>query len=270
MKSFKKAQIKTLVEDLDSLLKSKGEIEKKSDFVFEKVKEIQDEVHQKMAKISEEFKLTKDPIINKVNDINQIAELYHQEINRTQIINREMLMDLTRVKADYEHYRRTVSTSPDFASTHGGDMLPISASISGVPGSGAASAMNERMTTPGDENTFLTSVSRHFDSVAVDSILKGTSTAKPQTQGGTRRQANFNDYAQTSILEESIMSSNEKPPLEVIQTISAPETAREAQIRERKTREGEAHARISDRRKTNPIRVKDTFPATIWNNESIV
>ena len=96
MKSFKKAQIKTLVEDLDSLLKSKGEIEKKSDFVFEKVKEIQNEVHQKMAKISEEFKLTKDPIINKVNDINQIAELYHQEINRTQIINREMLI-LTKV-----------------------------------------------------------------------------------------------------------------------------------------------------------------------------
>ena len=30
-----------------------------------------------MAKLTEEFKAVKDPILNKVNDINQVAELYH-------------------------------------------------------------------------------------------------------------------------------------------------------------------------------------------------
>ena len=61
--------------------------------------------------------------------------------------------------------------------------MPFSMSVTGP----VSSAMNER-TSPGsamhmhpDENTFLTSVSRHFDSTAVDSILKGTSINKPQT-----------------------------------------------------------------------------------------
>ena len=149
--------------------------------MYSKMEETQDQVKQKMAKIGAEFKLVKDPIINKVNDINQVAELYHQEINRTQIINREMLMDLTRVKADYENYRRAVTTSQDY-SAHGGDMVPFS--MSACTPAGAASNMNERERLQtgfghGDENNFLTGVSHHFDSTAVDSILKGASTVKP-------------------------------------------------------------------------------------------
>ena len=59
----------------------------------------------------------------------------------------------------------------------------------------------------GDENNFLTSVSKHFDSLAVDSILKAPSQNKPQTQGQTRRNHNFNDMtAQNSIMEESVFS----------------------------------------------------------------
>ena len=52
------------------LLKFKGEFQKKSDFMFEKLKETSDEVHKTMDKINKEFKEVKEPIVNKINDIN--------------------------------------------------------------------------------------------------------------------------------------------------------------------------------------------------------
>ena len=84
-------------------------------------------------------------------------------------------MDLTRVKGDFENYRR--ATSQEYALSQGVPEMPFTMSVCG-PASGAGSVMNDRNTpgsgvAPGDENTFLTSVSRHFDSTAVDSILKG-------------------------------------------------------------------------------------------------
>ena len=86
-------------------------------------------------------------------------------------------MDLTRVKADFENYKRTFAASHDFALSQGVPEIPFTMSVCG-PVSGTGSVMNERNTpgsglAPGDENTFLTSVSRHFDSTAVDSMLKG-------------------------------------------------------------------------------------------------
>ena len=100
-------------------------------------------------------------------------------------------MDLTRVKADFENYRRTVGKSQEFAQSQGVPDMPFAMSVCG-PASAAGSVMNDRNTpgsgfAPGDENTFLTGVSRHFDSTAVDSILRGQSITKPQTQGQARR-----------------------------------------------------------------------------------
>ena len=77
LKFFKKQQLKVVCDDIDSLTQFKGEFQKKSDFIFEKFKEISDQVHKKMAKLTEEFKAVREPIINKVNDISQVAELYH-------------------------------------------------------------------------------------------------------------------------------------------------------------------------------------------------
>ena len=53
--------------------------------------------------------------------------------------------------------------------------MPYNMSVNG-PASGAASVLNDRNTpgsgfAQGEENTFLTTASRHFDSTAVDSIL---------------------------------------------------------------------------------------------------
>ena len=86
-------------------------------------------------------------------------------------------MDLTRVKADFENYRRTVGKSQEFSQSQGAAEMPFTSSMFG-PVSAPGSVMNERNTpgsvfVPGEENTFLTGVSRHFDSTAVDSILKG-------------------------------------------------------------------------------------------------
>ena len=77
LKFFKKQQLKVVCDDIDSLTQFKGEFQKKSDFIFEKFKEISDQVHKKMAKLTEEFKAVREPIMNKVNDISQVAELYH-------------------------------------------------------------------------------------------------------------------------------------------------------------------------------------------------
>ena len=72
-----------LVNDIDKLLDHKSEFNKKTDFLFDKLMEISEDVHNRMAKMVKEFEAIKNPILNKVQDINQIAELYHQEINRT-------------------------------------------------------------------------------------------------------------------------------------------------------------------------------------------
>ena len=77
LKFFKKQQLKVVCDDIDSLVKFKGEFQKKSDFMFEKFKEISDQVNNKMANLTEEFKAVREPIMNKVNDLNQVAELYH-------------------------------------------------------------------------------------------------------------------------------------------------------------------------------------------------
>ena len=116
------------------------------------------------------------------------------------MINREMLMDLTRVKLDFEKFKSGLAASHDYhVSSQGVYDVPLNISVASPgPGSQAASINNGRITpgsglAPGDENNFLTSVSRHFDSLAVDSVLKAPSTNKPQTQGQTRRNNNLND-----------------------------------------------------------------------------
>lgn len=40
--------------------------------------------------------------MNKVNDVFEVSKLYHHEISRTQNINREMLIDMSRINQDYE------------------------------------------------------------------------------------------------------------------------------------------------------------------------
>ena len=41
-------------------------------------------------------------MVNKVKDVFEASKLYHHEMVRTQNINREMLMDLSKINSDYE------------------------------------------------------------------------------------------------------------------------------------------------------------------------
>ena len=91
-------------------------------------------------------------------------------------------MDLTRIKADFENFKRSFEATHDQAQSNGGFDGPINISVASPgPGSQVAFFNNDR-NTPGsgiDENNLLSNVSRHFDSLAVDSILKAPSTNKP-------------------------------------------------------------------------------------------
>ena len=55
-----------------------------------------------MLKIIDQFEAIKTPLMNKVNDIFEVSKLYHHEISRTQNINREMLIDMSKINQDYE------------------------------------------------------------------------------------------------------------------------------------------------------------------------
>ena len=50
-----------------------------------------------MLKVVSEFNSVKTPLMNKVNDVFEVSKLYHHEIARTQNINREMLLDMSKI-----------------------------------------------------------------------------------------------------------------------------------------------------------------------------
>ena len=101
------------------------------------------------------------------------------------MINREMLMDLTRVKAEFEKLRRGSAPSHDHQPSLDAYDAPINISVATPgPGSQTASVNDGRYTpvsgnAPCEETNMLSSVSRHFDSLAADSVLKTSSLNKP-------------------------------------------------------------------------------------------
>ena len=94
--------MKVMVTDVDELLRHKGEFKQKTDYLFEKVQQISKEVDEKMLKVIKEFDAVKTPLMNKVNDIFEVSKLYHHEITRTQNINRELLIDMSKINHDYD------------------------------------------------------------------------------------------------------------------------------------------------------------------------
>ena len=100
--SFKKQQMKVVVDDIDDLIRNKGEFKQKTDYLFEKIQQIQKEVDSKIVNVIEQFESIKSPLVNKVQDIYEASKLYHHEMTRTQNINREMLIDLNRINQEYE------------------------------------------------------------------------------------------------------------------------------------------------------------------------
>ena len=121
--SFKKKQMQTLVSDIDELLKNKGEFKQKTDYLFEKIQEISRDVDQKMLKVISEFEEIKTPIMNKVNDVFEVSKLYHHEITRTQNINREMLIDMSKINQDYEAcLEKTASIDHNYSQMHNDPM----------------------------------------------------------------------------------------------------------------------------------------------------
>ena len=75
-----------------------------------------------------------------------MAELYHQEISRTQDINREMLLDLGKLKNDYSELTKSI----DFNMSYGGKDLPLSGTRGSfaVPSAGPSSVMNRYLESP--------------------------------------------------------------------------------------------------------------------------
>ena len=55
-----------------------------------------------MLKVITEFNSVKDPLLNKVNDVLETSKLYHHEITRTQNINREMLLDMSKINQEFD------------------------------------------------------------------------------------------------------------------------------------------------------------------------
>ena len=94
--------MQVIVTDLDELIRHKGEFKQKTDYLFDKVQQISKDVDEKMIKVINEFNSVKNPLMNKVNDVFEASKLYHHEITRTQNINREMLLDMSKINQDYE------------------------------------------------------------------------------------------------------------------------------------------------------------------------
>lgn len=46
-------------------------------------------------------------MLNKLNDLHAVSELYRKEIKRTQQMNREMLINYDRIKFELDDYRQT-------------------------------------------------------------------------------------------------------------------------------------------------------------------
>ena len=69
--AWKKQQMRVLVDDVDDLLRNKGEFKQKTDFLFERLAAIQKEVDSKIVNVIEEFQSIKSPLMNKVQDIIQ-------------------------------------------------------------------------------------------------------------------------------------------------------------------------------------------------------
>jgi len=81
--SFKKQQMKVIVDDIDGLIRNKGEFKQKTDYLFEKVQTVQKEVEDKIVNVINELASIKNPLVNKVNDIFEASKLYHHEMTRT-------------------------------------------------------------------------------------------------------------------------------------------------------------------------------------------
>ena len=58
--------MKVLVDDVDDLLRNKGDFKQKTDYLFEKIQTIQKEVDDKIVKVISEFEQIKTPLMNKV------------------------------------------------------------------------------------------------------------------------------------------------------------------------------------------------------------
>ena len=94
-------------------------------------------------------------------------------------------MDLTRLKAEFEELKRSAAPTHEHQPSLDAYDAPINISVATPgPGSQTASVNDGRYTpvsgiAPCEETNMLSSVSRHFDSLAADSVLKAPSLNKP-------------------------------------------------------------------------------------------
>ena len=172
--SFKKNQMSVIVRDIDELIRHKGEFKQKTDYLFEKVQQISKDVDEKMLKVVSEFNSVKTPLMNKVNDVFEVSKLYHHEIARTQNINREMLLDMSKINQDYEACIEK-NASVDYTNSQMGQdpmAMSIFSQQPGHPNSqlqrhtdiNMGGSPKKNVIDMNNQTTFLTGVSKHYDS----------------------------------------------------------------------------------------------------------
>jgi len=105
-KKLKQTQYKVIVTEIDNLMDFKLQFNKRLDFLNSKTDTLTTICNKTVEELIKKFESVKQPMMNKVEDLKGISDLYRAEIERTQRTNREMLYNYGRIRSDISEARR--------------------------------------------------------------------------------------------------------------------------------------------------------------------
>lgn len=105
-KKLKNTQYKVIVDEIDQLQDFKLEFNKKCDFLSLKTDNLTALCNQTIDELIKKFEKVQQPILNKVEDLKGVSEMYRLEIERTQKTNRELISNYGKLKTEISEVKR--------------------------------------------------------------------------------------------------------------------------------------------------------------------